>query len=166
MAKSGGGLAVKEGVHDAVDFHVGTLSKAVGAQGGFVACTATKRQWLLNTARSYIFTTALPAPVVAAAQAAINLAMNDGSIRERLWERISQLSRALDQPMQSPIVPVILGEESKALSASRLLLEQGFHVTAIRPPTVPPGSSRLRVALSAAHSLEDVEELQVALNRL
>jgi 8-amino-7-oxononanoate synthase len=161
---NGAGLAAQEGVSDAVDFHVGTLSKAVGAQGGFVATSQKNRQWLFNSARSFIFTTALPAPVVAAAQAALDVSLSDSSIRERLWERIAQLSQALDLPMESPIVPIIMGEESLALSASRRLLEQGFHVTAIRPPTVPQGSSRLRIALCAEHSRQDVDDLVAALS--
>ena len=157
--QNGGGLAEHFDVAAAVDFHVGTLSKAVGAQGGFVACSNTRRQWLLNTARAFIFTTALPTVVVAAAQAALRVASESPSIRRGLWERVRQLSNALGRELESPIAPIVLNSESIALEHSRALLERGFHVTAIRPPTVPIGTSRLRIALSAAHTEQQLNDL-------
>ena len=160
----GGGLAEALGVGEEIDLQVGTLSKAAGALGGFVASSAKVRKLLLNTARPYIFTTALPAPVVAAARAALRVAGEDASLRERLWRRVSELGEALGVKLGSPIAPVVVGEEARAVAASRSLLERGFHVTAIRPPTVPPGGSRLRVTVSAAHSSEDVADLAKALS--
>ncbi len=164
--EQGGGLAEQFEVNEAVDFHVGTLSKAVGAQGGFVACSSRRRQWLLNTARSFVFTTALPTVVVAAAHAALKVASTSPLIRRQLWARVAQLSAALGVDMKSPIVPIIVNSERLALKRSHELLEQGIHVTAVRPPTVPKGTSRLRIALSAAHTQQQVNDLIDALVHL
>jgi 8-amino-7-oxononanoate synthase len=122
----GGGVAQKQGVAARVDFHVGTLSKACGALGGFVATSETGRRYLLNAARSYIYSTALPAPVVAAARAAIRVATRDNVLREALWARVHQLGVEIDQALQAPIASIILGEERHAVEASRALFELGF----------------------------------------
>jgi 8-amino-7-oxononanoate synthase len=161
----GGGLVQLLGVGYGVDFQVATLSKALGTHGGVVCCSSRLRDWLLNTARPYIFTTALPMPVVAAAVAAIQTAAT-GELRERLWERVGELAAALGRELGAPIAPIIVGEEKAAVTRSQKLLEQGFHVTAIRPPTVPAKGSRLRVTVSAAHTAENVAELGIALRGL
>ncbi len=158
----GGGVAEHFGLADRVDFHVGTLSKAVGAQGGFVAMSAERRQWLLNTARSYVFTTALPVPMVAGARAAIGAATSE--LRGQLWKNIERFSAELGVPMSSPILSVVLGTEEAAMETSAALFTRGFHVGAIRPPTVPKGTSRLRIALSAAHAPEAIVGLASALS--
>lgn len=156
---TGGGLAEELGVAEGVDVQVGTLSKAVGALGGFAATTGRIRRWLLNRGRSLVFSTAPPLPVVEAARRAIRIGREDRSLRERLWERVDRLGERLGRKLESPIVPVILGGEEAALEADRTLLEHGYHVVAIRPPTVPPGTARLRVTLSAAHRPSDVDGL-------
>lgn len=144
--------------------HVGTLSKAVGAQGGFVACSRALKQLLLSTARPAVYSTALPVPVVAAASAALTAAAAEPWRRDALWARVHQLRSLTGLACcVSPIVPFRLGSEAAALAASAALLRRGFHVPAIRPPTVPAGTARLRVALSAAHSAEDVAALAAAL---
>ena len=153
--ENGGGLSEKAGVFGVADFAIGTLSKAIGCQGGFVACSHTGREWLLNHGRAFIFTTALALPLVAGARAAIEVART-GELRSRLWSNADRLADALERPVLSPILPVILGEEERALSASAALLAAGIHVPAIRPPTVPAGACRLRVALSAGHTEEDI----------
>lgn len=155
--------ALPDGV--SCDVHVGTLSKAVGAQGGFVACSRAMKQLLISTARGQVYSTALPLPVVAAAAAALTAAREEPWRREALWERVQQLSDLTGLRCGSPIVSLHVGGEAEALAASAALLAQGFHVPAIRPPTVPHGTCRLRVALSAAHSRGDVEELAAALRR-
>lgn len=159
FGEHGGGVAEHFGVEDAVDVHVGTLSKAVGALGGFAATSAKYRQWIFNRGRAFIFSTAQPVPVVEAARAAIRVAQDEPAIRRRLWERVEQLSQRLGRELTSPIVPIVLGDEAHSLAAASHLLDEGFHVIAIRPPTVPAGTSRLRVALSAAHAPEDVDRL-------
>lgn len=168
----GGGAAEAAGVGVSreVDVHVGTLSKAFGAHGGFVACSSACRALLANAGRPFAFSTALPAPAVAAAAAALEVAAADGAegdfLRARVWSHARRLGDRLGIRVDSPIIPVVVGSERDALAASGLLLEKGLHVPAIRPPTVPKGTSRLRISLSAAHSDEDVERLISALEEL
>jgi 8-amino-7-oxononanoate synthase len=159
FGEHGGGLVDHFGEEERVDIHVGTCSKAFGAHGGFIATSDVLRDFLLNRGRSYIYSTAQPVPVVEATRTAIRVASDEPQLRERLWERVAQLAEGLDRSLDSPIVPIILGAEARALRASATLLERGFHVTAIRPPTVPEGTSRLRVAVSAAHTPDDIDGL-------
>lgn len=143
---------------------VGTLSKTLGALGGYVAGPAPLIELLRNRARSFIFTTASPPPVAAAALAALRVVRSrEGhSLRERLRMLIDRLRPG----HPSPIVPLIIGESDRALELSSALLEKGFLVPAIRPPTVPPGTSRLRVTVSAAHTERQVAALGGALREL
>jgi 8-amino-7-oxononanoate synthase len=143
---------------------VGTLSKTLGALGGYVAGTTEFIELLENRARSYIFTTAPTPADSAAALAALEILHSDEgrALRTRLRAHVDRL--APGHP--SPIVPVILGEEGAALAASSALLEQGLWVPAIRPPTVPEGTARLRVTMSAAHTDEEVGKLRQALAEL
>jgi len=166
FGERGSGVAEERGIEDAVDFRVGTLSKAVGALGGYVATSERNRSWLLNVARSFIFSTALPTPVVAAAIAAIRVARSTPKLRERVWWRVSELSEILARPLVAPIAPIRVGDELRSVELSRALFEAGFHVSAIRPPTVPNGRSVLRVTVSAAHEHRDVVALGLALARL
>lgn len=143
---------------------VGTLSKTLGSLGGFVAGTAPLVELLINRARPFVFTTASPPAVVAAALAALRVVCSDEGeiLRRRLRLHVDRL--APGHP--SPIVALVVGEESAAVAASAQLLERGLFVPAIRPPTVAPGTSRLRVALSAAHTDDHVERLRAALSGL
>ncbi len=162
----GAGLAAAWDLTDAVDLHVGTLSKGAGALGGFIATSHEIKSLLLNLGRSYIYSTAPPIPVVAAAQAAIALISDDDGPRTRLWSHIDRLQHTLETSLHSPIVPLILGPEDKALTAADLLAKRGLDVTAIRPPTVPEGTSRLRITLSAAHTDDDISRLIDAVEML
>jgi len=151
-------------VNGAAVIQVGTLSKTLGALGGFVAGPRSFIDLLVNRARTYIFTTA-PSPAdSAAALAAIGiLQTSEGEVlRTRLRQHIDRV--APDHP--SAIIPVVLGDENAALAASQQLLERGLLVPAIRPPTVAVGSSRLRIALSAAHTDEQISDLLTALHAL
>ena len=143
---------------------VGTLSKALGALGGFVAGPARFIELLVNRARSYIFTTAPTPPDAAAALAAVRLVRSPEG--ERLRARLANHVERVAPGHPSPIVPVVLGEEAAAVAASEALLAQGLWVPAIRPPTVPRGTARLRVTLSAAHSAAHVAMLVAALGAL
>ena len=163
---TGAGVAEQLGVSDGVDLHVGTLSKAFGALGGFVAGTTRWCDWVLNRGRAQIYSTALPLPVVAGARAALRAAREEPEHRERLWRHVVRVGEALGLPTASPIFSVVLGEAGAALDASRALLEAGFHATAIRPPTVPAGTSRLRVTVSAAHDEADVGRLLEVMSSL
>lgn len=160
----GGGEAERAGVSGHVDVHVGTLSKAFGAHGGFVASSRALKHLILSRGRPGIFSTALPAPAVAAASAALHEATP--ALRARLWANVRALAEATGVHAQSPIVPIVLGDEERALHASVELLRAGYHVPAIRPPTVAPGTSRLRIALSAAHTDDDIAGLAAALRGL
>ncbi len=140
---------------------VGTLSKALGAVGGFVAAPGQVVDLLVNVARPLIFTTA-PAPAdAAAALAALRVVRSPEG--DALLARLRDHVELVAPGHPSPIVPVVLGDEAAALAAAGALLEAGLLVPAIRPPTVAPGTSRLRVALSAAHTVEQVERLAKAL---
>ena len=140
---------------------VGTLSKALGALGGFVAGPARYTDLLVNRARSYIFTTASTPADTAAALAALAVVRSPegDALRERLRDNIDRLRPGFP----SPILPYLCGSEQRALDVAAALLDAGLLVTAIRPPTVPPGTSRLRVTLSAAHTAEQVDQLACAL---
>lgn len=144
--------------------HVGTLSKTLGALGGFVAGSNRLIELLINRARTFIFTTGLSPADTAAALAALRICESDEG--ERLRVRLRHLIDMLQPHHPSAIVPVILGEDAAALSAAAQLRDLGIHVPAIRPPTVPKGTSRLRVALSAAHTEAMVKQLRDALDHI
>jgi 8-amino-7-oxononanoate synthase len=143
---------------------VGTLSKALGSLGGFVVATHAVVDLLVNAARPFIFTTASPPGDAAAALAALRIVRSaeGDSLVSRLRGHVDTV--VAGHP--SPIIPILLGEESRALAASAALLDDGLLVPAIRPPTVAPGTSRLRVAPSAAHTEEHVARLVKALAAL
>ena len=143
---------------------VGTLSKTLGSVGGFVAGSRRFVDLLVNRARSFIFTTA-PAPAdAAAALAALRILRSaEGDASDRLRAHVTTVAGPAHP---SPIVPVILGDEQAALDASAALAARGLIVPAIRPPTVAPGTSRLRVSLSAAHTDDQVARLTEALRAL
>lgn len=141
---------------------MGTLSKALGSLGGFVAGSRRCIELLENRARPYIFTTALsPADAAAALEALRVVRSGEGDLlRARLVDLVGRVSSGLGrQPQRSPIVPVVLGAEGHAVEAAARLLELGLWVPAIRPPTVPPGTSRIRVTLSASHTDQQVDRL-------
>ena len=153
----------------AVPVLVGTLGKAFGCFGAFIAGDADYIEWLLQTARSYIYTTALPQPVAAAARAALAVASAESWRRERVLALAARLRAGAAQaavpllPSLSPIQPVVLGGSARALRVSEKLFDAGFWVAAIRPPTVPRGTARLRITLSAAHTEQQVDALLEAL---
>lgn len=143
---------------------VGTLSKALGSQGGYVTGPRSWIDLMINRARSFIFTTGLSPASAAAARTALAIyRSSEGDTRRETLRRHIDTIRP-GHP--TPIIPIMIGDETAALDAADRLLEMGVLVPAIRPPTVPPGTSRLRVSLSAAHSGADVERLGEALKKL
>jgi 8-amino-7-oxononanoate synthase len=140
------------------DVQMGTLSKAAGSCGGYVCGSSELIAWLENRARSLMFTTGLPPATVAAAAAALRIIRDDPGLRARPVENARRFTAALGRPpAESPIVPVVLGEPERALAASAMLERHGLLVVAIRPPSVPPGTARLRFAFSAMHKLEPID---------
>lgn len=143
---------------------VGTLSKTFAALGGWVAGASEFIDLLVNRARTYIFTTAPTPADMAAALAALKIFTSEEG--ERLRIQLRRNVQRVKPGHASPIIPIILGDEETALSASRLLMDDGLYVPAIRPPTVPLGTARLRVALCALHSDEMIDKLRTSLARV
>ncbi len=165
----GGGLAAELGLTDAIDVHVGTLGKALGSFGAYVAGSRALIELLVNRARSFIFTTGLPPAAAAAATAAIRIAEREPARARTLLEHARRLgsrlrAAGLEIPhLDSQILPVIIGSAERAVAVASHLLEHGIYVAAIRPPTVPPGTSRLRVSLMATHTDEQLEAAAAAI---
>jgi 8-amino-7-oxononanoate synthase len=149
-----------------------TLGKAAGVSGAFVAGETTLIEALIQHARTYVYTTATPPLLAAALIASLKIMESDTSRRSQLQEIIAvlrtglQLKRWRLAESATPIQPVIIGSNEAAVNASERLLEQGILVPAIRPPTVPNGTARLRISMSAAHTREDVVRLAEALNKI
>ena len=136
---------------------MGTLSKAAGSFGGYVCASRAVIDLLVTRARSLIYATALPPAVVAASIAGIDIIANDSALCAKPLANARAFARAAGlPPPASSIVPLVLGAPEAALAASRLLEDEGFLVVAIRPPTVPPGTARLRFSFAADHALDDI----------
>jgi 8-amino-7-oxononanoate synthase len=172
MGPEGRGSPAHFGLRSPRIVYVGTLGKAAGVAGAFVAGAAEMVETLLQRARTYIYTTAAPAMLAAAVEASLELIREDEWRREHLRNLIAVLRRELREsesalaPSESPIQPLILGGNSEAVRASATLRERGILVPAIRPPTVPEGTARLRISLSAVHSEEEVVRLAAALREV
>jgi len=165
----GSGLVEASGCADGVHVRVGTLSKALGAAGGFVAGHRLLVQWLEHSARAWIFSTAHPPPVTGAALRAVELLAEEPQRRTELLATATALRQRLAAVggavggEATPILPVIVGSAAAAVARSKRLAEAGLFVPAIRPPSVPEGESLLRVSLSWSHSVDDLDRLVAAL---
>jgi 8-amino-7-oxononanoate synthase len=172
LGAQGRGAAEALAAEKAVHVRVGTLSKALGAAGGFVCGPAHLIEWLRHAARPYMFSTAPPPPICAAASAALELIAREPHRRQTLLAHAAALRRELAAqgwnigPTVSHIIPLMLGDAQRALDASQQLADQGLLVPAIRPPTVPQGGSRLRISLSFAHTPEMLDRLLAACRTL
>lgn len=171
VGADGGGCCEHFGLDaQAVPVLIGTFGKALGNFGAFVAGDEDVIELLIQRARSYIYTTALPPAVAAATRRALRIVREEAWRREALQARIAQFREGAARrglavmPSTTPIQPLVLGGERAALAASGRLAEAGYRVTAIRPPTVPAGTARLRITLSAAHTPQQVEGLLAALD--
>lgn len=171
LGPHGRGAAELLGVEAEIDVTVGTLSKALGGIGGFVAGPRSFIDWVVNTAGPFIYTTALPPAACAAALAALDLVEREPARREKLLALARQLRGELTArgwdigPSVSQIVPVIVGDAERAVSLSAKLEAEGILAPAIRPPTVPRGQARLRLSLCADHDSADVDRLLVAMGQ-
>jgi len=172
LGPNGRGAAELFRLEDRIDATVGTLSKAIGTLGGFVAGPRALIDTIRNTGRAYIYTTALPAAVCAAALASLRIIREQPERRERLLSMAEALrNKLVDAGLDvrrsaSQIIPVVIGPAEAAVAASRELLDAGLLTPAIRPPTVPRGTSRLRISLCAGHAPGDVNRLAELLPRI
>lgn len=172
FGREGRGVAEHLGAEAGVHVRVGTLSKALGGMGGFVAGRRSLVEWLANRARPYVFSTALAPPVAAAAVAALDIVRDEPERRRQLLERSAGLLARLHAqgwrigPSASQIIPLIVGDSARAVELSAALAERSFWAPAIRPPSVPAGEARLRISLSWAHDAEMLEGLAAALGYL
>ncbi|MFC4525748.1 8-amino-7-oxononanoate synthase [Dyella halodurans] len=173
LGAQGAGSVVDSGLsQDEVPVLMATLGKALGCSGAFVAGSTALIDGLVQSARTYIYTTAMPPALAAATLAAVRLAQTEDWRRDQLNQRIARFRQGAAQlglplmPSPTAIQPLLLGDAQAALDAAEALEQQGLLVTAIRPPTVPQGKARLRITLSAMHTETDVDRLLDALSRL
>src|SRR4051812_47221801 len=171
LGPGGRGAVAEAGVEDEVDVVIGTLSKALGAYGAFVACDQSLAQLLVNTARPFIFSTAPPPPAVAGALAALELLSEQPQRVEKLQANGDALRDELAREgfevagSTTQIVPLVVGDAKQAMRICELAIERGVFAQAIRPPTVPEGTSRLRLAVMASHSRAELREAAQVLGR-
>lgn len=151
---------------------MGTFSKALGGFGGFICGSDLLIEYLVNKARPFIYTTALPPSVLATALAALDLVEENRSLRDQLWKNREYLTQKLTQlgfnlcGSETPIIPIWIGSSEKALLFSQKLLQEGILIPAIRPPTVPSGTSRLRITLMATHTRDQIDFLLLLLEKI
>jgi 7-keto-8-aminopelargonate synthetase-like enzyme len=177
VGPNGRGVAAAQNVSDDVDVQMGTLSKSLGASGGYICGSRSLIDWLINRARSFIYSTAQSPAIAAAALAAVGfLASPEGEERNvLLWKRIrllqellprSELSSSKGSDASSAIFPWIVGDEQAAIDLASALQDEGFFVPAIRYPTVGKGSARLRITVTAAHEKDQIRSLCQMIKRL
>jgi 8-amino-7-oxononanoate synthase len=159
----GAGVVQKLGLGDRVLVQMGTLGKALGGFGAYIAGSAGLRDLLINRCRSFIFTTSLPPAIMALALAAIDIVKREPERRDALWQNCRRLKEGLRNfgfqvtASDSPILPLIIGDATECMRFSEHLLEMGVFAQGIRPPTVPPGTSRLRITLMATHTRTHID---------
>ncbi|HEY2826072.1 MAG TPA: 8-amino-7-oxononanoate synthase [Pirellulales bacterium] len=169
FGRQGRGVAEHLGVKDGVHIRMGTLSKALGSAGGFVAGERRLIDWLVNRARSYVFSTAFPPAVAAAASAALQIVRDEPQRRTELLERAAALRQKISAQgwnlgrSASQIIPIYVGEPDRAMQLAQMLRDRGLLVPGIRPPSVPAGESLLRISLSWAHTPAMLDELLASL---
>jgi glycine C-acetyltransferase len=163
LGESGRGTVDHFHLHGRVDFIIGTLSKAIGVVGGYVASKAETKTWLSHRARPLLFSTALPPAATAAARESVKMLMESEEYTDKLWSNARYFKEKLSKlgfdtgHSETPITPVIIGSEAKTMEFSRALLDVGVYVSGIVFPTVPKNTGRLRCMISASHSLEDLD---------
>ena len=172
LGRSGRGTIDHFGLHGRVDFIVGTLSKAIGVIGGYVATKKIIKEWLLHRARPLLFSTALPPSATAATLAAVELLMESDETTQALWRNAAYFKAGLTAlgfdigASQTPITPVMLGDETLTMTFSKDLMREGVFVSGIVYPTVGLGKGRCRVMLSAAHTQDDLDTALRAFERV
>ncbi|QSR87075.1 8-amino-7-oxononanoate synthase [Candidatus Methylacidiphilum infernorum] len=169
LGEGGGGLATALGLAEKVDVILGTFSKALGSQGGYIAASQEVIEWMINTAKSFIFTTALSPSCMAAATSALDIVRSERGdlLRRKLRENICYFFEGISTSTfyYSPIIPVKIGSEEKAVRVSADLEKKGIYLPPIRYPTVPKGEARLRISLTALHDFDQIAYLKNALEK-
>ncbi len=172
MGENGRGTPEHFGLAPQDILQMGTLSKAIGTSGGYVAGTASLKEYLINTSKAFIYTTAPPPAIAAAASAAIEAIRNAPDRQQRLWDNRNFLYAELKSMgfqftnTESPILPIIVKSPETASQMSQKLFEAGIYVPAIRPPTVPKGSSRLRLTVSSEHTKGQLREVLATIQKV
>ena len=162
LGKNGRGTVDHFHLHGRVDIIVGTLSKAVGVIGGYVCSKQNVKEWLLHRARPLLFSTSLPPAAVGAAIQSIKLLLESDNLTKKLWSNAQYFKQGMKNlgfdigHSETPITPVMIGDEALTMAFSKALLEEGVFVSGIVFPTVPKGKGRLRVMISASHTLVDL----------
>lgn len=163
LGTNGGGTGEHFALEDKIDIAMGTLGKALGGFGAFVAGSHGLREFLINRARPFIFTTGLPPAVIASGIAALELLEEEPEIKMRLWENVGFFKKRVEElgfntlRSETQIIPVLVGDTSLTMRMGEMLLNEGVFVQGIRPPTVPQGSSRLRITIMATHTQSELE---------
>ena len=166
LGENGRGVEELFGTEGQIDIVMGTLSKAVGSLGGFVAGSSELINYLRNKTRSFIYSTALPPSICAASIAALYVIEGEPTLREKLWDNIKVFNTSvgschgMNPDIQFPIIPIIIGNEEKTMKISRKLFEDGIFVSGIRYPTVAKGKARLRITITASHSKNELKNLE------
>jgi len=168
LGKEGRGIAEHFGLLGQIDIQMGTLGKALGIMGAFVAGEAVLVEYLLNRARTFMYTTSLPPLIVGMVKEALRIMKEEPWRREKLWENTRLFREGAERLGfkvlgETPIVPIVIGDDHLTMRLSAALFELGIYVQGIRPPTVPPGTSRLRFSISALHTKEHIEKALFAL---
>jgi 8-amino-7-oxononanoate synthase len=173
LGREGRGGAEQWDVEGRIDVIMGTLGKSLGTSGAFIAGSRTLIDYLMNRARSFVFTTATPPAIAAATLEALRIAVAEPERRlalranaRRLRAGLKAFGRQTDGPPDGHIIPIPIGDAAETMRVGAALRARGFLVGAVRPPTVPPGTSRLRLTVSAAHEPEDIDALLAALRDL
>jgi 8-amino-7-oxononanoate synthase len=167
LGEQGHGILEQSRVHSERIIYIGTLGKAAGVSGAFICAAAPFIEWLIQKGRPYIYSTATPPAIAHTLLTSLEIIRSDEGIRRRqklnqliqIWHDEMTFSHWKKVSSPTPIQPVILGSNANALAAAKLLDQAGYWIPAIRPPTVPAGSSRLRITFSANHSVDDLREL-------
>jgi 8-amino-7-oxononanoate synthase len=163
------GLGLTHGI-PGIDMVLGTCGKAFGSFGAFLLCSDKMKDYLINFCPGFIYTTALPPAIIGSIEASLELIPELDDRRERLYQHINKMKKGVQEAgfstgdSDSQIIPIIVGKEEETLDLAQKLKEDGFLATAIRPPTVPKGSARIRITLSSEHTEKQIDDFLTALN--
>ena len=172
LGKTGSGATELFGIQNKIDICMGTLSKAVGSVGGYIAGSNKLIDFLKNRARSFIFDTSLPGPALEASIQSIRIIKEDRELRKKLFNNIHELTDFLKSSnfsyvdTSTPIIPIIIGDEKKTLKSAEFLFKNQIYIPAVRPPSVPKGESRIRITLMANHESKHIKKLIRILDKL